>query len=1190
MLLREETGAFSGVLPPNTVTTVSHDFVGPLQPGTVRAPSTTTTSSPRRSSRTRGGRKGSSSAKTTTVKTVPKEEDKGFIGPIQQTTPTATEVVSDTATAIEGKTSMDNIIAWADKQSGGAPSIYDTIEHDEGRPSGIPESAWSQITQASSDPQSDVVGAAGYTHGTGTPKELGLETMFHGTGGIAGSTPIKEYIPGYIEENFGRPYIPSEGRVSKFVSGSESERAGMEFKKTIAQRSGRVYVGKDASGQMQFVESTHARQYGYVPGNLPSSSEYGEYNQAISDIDKNIGIAEGNKALWESSILTAETNLPVVTSNIDAVNNARNSATFSFGFGESGAPDWVADNVGVKDNYSKAESLKILHFYESTYNDILSNKDKPSEIQGYMDDLERNKSTISGYRKAGYKIDTKEGEYLFDSPSSEETHKFVIEGKGGNVEGALGASAFIESPLGIKSGIDILSSQFGKMSTAEKLVTSFTGGGYLIGKTLFGAATGENVVPKFTTERLSDFSLGLQRSYEEAGLCGLAGSAATSPAMVQGVYVPLLTMGAGYGITGLQAGVSNLPGAATSVLGRFGGTTVGAITTGAAKGGLISLGIIGGIETGRGLLGVAQEKPEELPGILGETAFTFGMAYGGYKAGQRAWNVRHTGSWKYNWNKGKPEWSPDKIQKIDTWGMQDVREIDMGKGVKYFESKGKTRVGKHNVDITLKGVSKSVGEGKSVSSGEGWMSWTETHRGVVSSYSRKFIFRGTGTKIEITNMPKGYSAYRSKSRSKIVGGGTPTETGWVVGGEPSTTGRGISVVKDLGTLKSWRLKPWRFETLPESLRLAKEYGSIYSGKYSGKGIHGRHLQFSRIIRWGKSTGKTGDVSVTGGTKLSYGQLFGTVVEQVAPSITKVKPPVSIGVSISTGGLGTKTVSKTKVESGGGPSGAGAAMFGGMQGQLRLIRRHVLAADSITAPAFAQGTMTETRGVSLIGRQSSVSVLVPKTELASGSTIDQRNDVVPSLSFRRELEESDTKKGEVFGIGHISMLGRKEATAFKPVRMSASDIRQAQRQKMKLMTETTKLLQEASIFEMPAEPAEPIHEDPVPTPIIPIPFAFGKPELFKKRRKRKKGKARAHAPMLKKGEQQKGLLSDLLSVTRSQARYGKATHPELTKKVWKKAERSMYMHVPTTELAKGKSVFKNTKTTKMFAKRKKNVFI
>jgi hypothetical protein len=49
---------------------------------------------------------------------------------------------------------------------------------------------------------------------------------------------------------------------------------------------------------------------------------------------------------------------------------------------------------------------------------------------------------------------------------------------------------------------------------------------------------------------------------------------------------------------------------------------------------------------------------------------------------------------------------------------------------------------------------------------------------------------------------------------------------------------------------------------------------------------------------------------------------------------------------------------------------------------------------------------------------------------------------------------------------------------------------------------------------------------------------------------------------------KGLMADLLSVTQSQARYGKSTQPKLTTKLWKESEKSLFKRVPTQELMKG----------------------
>jgi hypothetical protein len=55
---------------------------------------------------------------------------------------------------------------------------------------------------------------------------------------------------------------------------------------------------------------------------------------------------------------------------------------------------------------------------------------------------------------------------------------------------------------------------------------------------------------------------------------------------------------------------------------------------------------------------------------------------------------------------------------------------------------------------------------------------------------------------------------------------------------------------------------------------------------------------------------------------------------------------------------------------------------------------------------------------------------------------------------------------------------------------------------------------------------------------------------------------------------KAFLSDLLSVTKSQLIFGKATHPKLSPTEWKEASRSFFVNVPTVELkGRGRKLIK-----------------
>ena len=86
--------------------------------------------------------------------------------------------------------------------------------------------------------------------------------------------------------------------------------------------------------------------------------------------------------------------------------------------------------------------------------------------------------------------------------------------------------------------------------------------------------------------------------------------------------------------------------------------------------------------------------------------------------------------------------------------------------------------------------------------------------------------------------------------------------------------------------------------------------------------------------------------------------------------------------------------------------------------------------------------------------------------------------------------------------------------------------------------------------------------------------FGLPPLPKRGgagyiQKSKVAKARPIPSVHMKTSFKKTLLADLLSVTISQAKYGKATHPVVTRGMWKKAEKSLFLNIPTVEMSKRK---------------------
>jgi hypothetical protein len=85
------------------------------------------------------------------------------------------------------------------------------------------------------------------------------------------------------------------------------------------------------------------------------------------------------------------------------------------------------------------------------------------------------------------------------------------------------------------------------------------------------------------------------------------------------------------------------------------------------------------------------------------------------------------------------------------------------------------------------------------------------------------------------------------------------------------------------------------------------------------------------------------------------------------------------------------------------------------------------------------------------------------------------------------------------------------------------------------------------------------------------------------RKQKPKKRSVRTARQKSGESDIGVYSDILSVTRSQARYGKATHPRVSRRLWKIGEKTSFLRVPTMEMIREKSIQKQKRR-----KRKKHV--
>ena len=100
--------------------------------------------------------------------------------------------------------------------------------------------------------------------------------------------------------------------------------------------------------------------------------------------------------------------------------------------------------------------------------------------------------------------------------------------------------------------------------------------------------------------------------------------------------------------------------------------------------------------------------------------------------------------------------------------------------------------------------------------------------------------------------------------------------------------------------------------------------------------------------------------------------------------------------------------------------------------------------------------------------------------------------------------------------------------------------------------------------------------PEPIPVVPTPFVRmgGTYTAILNRPKQQRINLIGKKQKIQKLE--KGLLPDPLSVLRSQIRYGSASQPKLTSKLWKIGEKTRFMHVPTKEMLKDKKKKKRRK--------------
>ena len=367
-------------------------------------------------------------------------------------------------------------------------------------------------------------------------------------------------------------------------------------------------------------ESPYQVKFGYKP-NDP------DYYSAKSDIQSDIANTENTLENLNKFVPMAERNLITLKTDFDTVKDSPTGSMFEVDLNNDGIID---PDTEIKD---RKFVMDFLQEQIEANRDVASYRKDIPTYEKQLEDLRNFEGILGGYERLGYELDVSpEGEYSFDLPSDKE----VFEWRFGDQTGlAYTSQAFMQSPLAIETFVDILA-----------------GGG------------------EAQKETLAKQGLGQLFTLEQKGVGSyFVGDVATSPAMIEGVVVPSLTLGLGYGASSIGSKIggklAGFGGKLTSTGGKFSSTgskiisgtfsnvkavgkpfftagkTLGKLA-GTKVGGMATTGLVFGAIESPGIIETYQEDPSQTLGYIARRGFGWGLAIGSFKAGSKLFKSGNT--------------------------------------------------------------------------------------------------------------------------------------------------------------------------------------------------------------------------------------------------------------------------------------------------------------------------------------------------------------------------------------------------------------------------------------------------------------------------------------------------------------------------------------------------------------------
>ena len=437
----------------------------------------------------------------------------------------------------------------------------------------------------------------------------GTSNILTGAGDRTGMTATPIELPWTIEGAIERSKTDPAGKTWQKIQGENLSKWNVGTSSIDMALNKKYYIGKDEeTGDRKYISES---PYQIIHGYNPNDPDYSTIKSNLEKSSDTINQSIENINLYSSQ---AESQLSGLKENLNLIKSSKPGSVWSYDLNQeelkTQSPtiyNWINENIGFKNKYSKKEAEKLTNYFIDLNEDILNQRDILPKLNKQKQDISNKLYSVKQYEKLGYEVDIIDEGYDFHLPKASTVHSAIF---GDKEAVALTSASFIESPLAIKT----------------------------FGSAIWQWATGDEKVGETRREELAQFSLGLKEGLVR-GDYGMR--ILSSPAMVQGVYLPALAYGGGYALTGLSAGASGTVSGATSTLAKIGATQGGRVLTAGSKIGMAGFGIYGLKTTGENLYKTYQERPEALPGQLAEIGFTFGMAYTGFRTGKTMYNYRN---------------------------------------------------------------------------------------------------------------------------------------------------------------------------------------------------------------------------------------------------------------------------------------------------------------------------------------------------------------------------------------------------------------------------------------------------------------------------------------------------------------------------------------------------------------------